>query len=94
MIRLLSFFGAIFPLSLLLGKVMPLSADVAAWGIARIALNPMLYRNRVIFAGQLRRVAKINGRTTQPLLKTIRRNLQDDDPEGLDEPPFGWLPPH
>ena len=93
-IRLLSFLGTLFPLSLLLGRLMPLSADIAAWGIAGIALNPTLFQNRVVYANHLRRVAKLSGRNPEPLMQISRRKLQDDDPEGLDEPPFGWLPPH
>lgn len=93
-IRSLSLLGAIFPLSLLIGKVMPLSADMAARGISGLALNPSIFENRIIFANHLRSVAKLNGKNRQPLAKTIRRSGHDDDPEGLEEPPFGWFPPH
>ncbi len=88
-LRMLSAVGSLWPLSWLVGRMMPLSADVAARGLAGIALNPKPYTNRVIYAGHLRRLARQSGRRS-PLPRPVRQ--QDDDPEGLDEPPFGWLP--
>jgi uncharacterized protein YbjT (DUF2867 family) len=89
-LRLISLGGAIFPLNLLFGKYLPLPVDVAARGIAQVALKPELHQNQVIFARQLRQLAKAS-RQRRPLAQPVR--ARDTDPEGLDEPPFGWLPP-
>lgn len=87
-LKLLGFLGGLWPLSILLGRMMPLTADIAANGIASLALAPHLYATRTIYANQLRRLARLNRS------RRIRAIGQaEDEVEELDEPPFGWLPP-
>jgi nucleoside-diphosphate-sugar epimerase len=86
----LSALGTIFPLSLFLGHIMPLSVDIAARGIAQLANNPTVFKNHIIHAQQLRHLARASQRRT-PLPSPVQQ--QDPDPEGLNEPPVGWLPP-
>ncbi len=88
--KFLSLVGGLWPFSMLVGRMMPLSADVAARGMASVALNPRLYENRTVYANQLRRMARLHRRRSRT------RNLQgvfSSQSEDLDEPPFGWLPP-
>ena len=91
MLRLLAVIGATFPFSLLLGRHMPLSADIAARGLAGISLAPQLYMNRIVYAGQLRRMAR-QLRQSRSFIPNF--SLRDRDTEGLEEAPFGWLPPY
>lgn len=92
-LQILSFFGASFPFNLLANRILPLPVDIAARGMAQLALKPDAYEDRIIFARHLRQLAKGSKATRQrrPLLQPQQRF--DADPEGLDEPPFGWLPP-
>jgi uncharacterized protein YbjT (DUF2867 family) len=90
-LRIISLLGAIFPFSLLLSNWMPLPVDVAARGMAQIALKPEVFKDRILSARHLRQLAK-NSRQRRPLTQPAR--ARDADPEGLDEPPFGWLPPY
>lgn len=87
---IMSRLGRLFPLGLLLDRFLPLSVDTAARGLAGMALNPRPFINQTVYAAQLRRVAR-QSQFRRPLLGTFR--LSDADPEGLNEPPFGWLPP-
>lgn len=92
-LQAMSMFGAMLPLSLLVSRMMPTSVDVVARGIAQLALKPESHEDQVIFARQLRLLAKGNkaSRQRRPLIQPQQRF--DPDPEGLDEPPFGWMPP-
>ncbi len=95
-LNIMSTFGAIFPLSLLWGRTMPLPVNVAARGIAQLVIQNETYQQRTVYAGILRRLsrqairqARRNGRrvsTTQPIQQPQTNTLE------ADEPPFGWLP--
>ncbi|MBI5928442.1 MAG: NAD(P)H-binding protein [Chloroflexi bacterium] len=89
-----AFFGALFPFNLFSTRMLPLPVDIAARGIAQLALKPETHEDRIIYARQLRQLAKGSraARQRRPLIQPQQR--YDADPEGLDEPPFGWLPPH
>lgn len=93
-LQMMSLGGAIFPLNLLLSRTMPLAVDIAARGIAQLALKSSAFEDRVIYSRQLRQLAKGSKTTRQrrPLAQPLQ--IYDADPEGLEEPPFGWLPPH
>ena len=93
----ISSFGAIFPLSLLWGRSVPLPVNVAARGIAQLVVDEESYRNRIIYAGLLRRLsrqalrqARRSGRPVKQVRQAQSQILDDND---SDEPPFGWLPP-
>ncbi|MCB9435503.1 MAG: NAD(P)H-binding protein [Anaerolineales bacterium] len=88
-LRLASVFGALFPFNLLAGHLMPLSVDITARAIARMAVYPQVMRNRTVYAPQLRRVAR-QSRLRQPLARPIFSAQGNED---IDEVPFGWLPP-
>ncbi len=92
-LQMFSLSGTIFPLNLFASRILPLPVDIAARGIAQLALKPDVYEDRVIVARHLRLLAKNSkaARQRRPLLQPQQR--YDADPEGLDEPPFGWLPP-
>ena|SRR5579859_2003017 len=72
----------------LVAPIAPLSVDVAARGISRLALHPDL-RDRLIGASRLRAI----GRSPLPPtdFPAAQGNLVDGD--SWDEGPFGWLPP-
>ncbi|PJF42435.1 MAG: hypothetical protein CUN55_10045 [Phototrophicales bacterium] len=89
-----SFIGRFFPLNMSLGRYLPLSADIAARGIAAIALNSTQYQERILYAHHLRRIAARH-RTNQTLLYSpIAPSFADVSTDPLDETPFGWLPPY
>lgn len=88
-LRLASVFGAWFPFNLLVGNMMPLSVDIAARAMARMAVYPNLMRNRTIYAPHLRRVAR-QSRQRQPLARPVFTSARSED---IDEVPFGWIPP-
>ncbi len=68
--------------------ITPLSVDVAARGIARLALTAGTTQNRLISARRLRSIGSANAkrRFTGPTATV------PDEEDALDEPPFGWLP--
>lgn len=86
----LSLLGRLPPLSLLFGRRAPLSVDVAARGIARLALQEELPRDQVVYARHLRRW----GRVKRPRRVRAPRSLPGTraEEEADDEIPFGWLP--
>lgn len=88
-LRLASVFGALFPFNMLAGNIMPLSVDIAARAIARMAVYPQAMRNRTAYAPQLRRVAR-QSRQRQPLPRPVFTLRGSED---MDDVPFGWLPP-
>jgi uncharacterized protein YbjT (DUF2867 family) len=89
-LRLMSFIGGIFPLSLLVGRTIPLPVDVVARGIAQMVTDPETYYGRTVYAPQLRRLSR-QMKMTRPLASPRRVHQSADDDS--DEPPFGWLPP-
>lgn len=89
-LRLMSFLGGIFPLSLLIGRTIPLPVDVVACGIARIVTEPDAYYSRIVYAPLLRRLSR-QMKVKRPLASPRRFRQSSGDDE--DEPPFGWLPP-
>lgn len=90
-LRFLAAGGNMFPFGFLLGNRMPLSVDVAARGIAHIALKPAPFEKKVVYTRQLRRVARAN-RQHPPLARPLPAHT-DNTSDALDESPFGWLPP-
>ncbi len=68
----------------------PMLADLAARGIASLALSGAAYRNRIVSPRLLRRL----GRSLEAryAADSALSDILEDAP-GLDEPPFGWLPP-
>lgn len=93
----MSSFGAIFPLSLLGGRTVPLPVNVAARGIAQLVLNPETYRNRIVYAGLLRRLSRQALRQARRSRRAVRQprlaRATHIDNDETDDPPFGWLPP-
>ncbi|NDJ86634.1 MAG: NAD(P)H-binding protein, partial [Chloroflexi bacterium] len=89
-LRMLGALGGLFPVNLLFGNMMPLSVDVAARGIAAMVASDAMFRNRVVYARHLRLAAR-QTQYRSPLQRP--QYVTDPDPEGLDEPPFGWFPP-
>lgn len=76
-------------LSSLLAAHRPMAVDVAARGIASLAVSSDTIHDRLIQPRQLRRLGRALERQTvqEPPL-----SYRDDDDSHLDEPPFGWLP--
>ncbi|MBN1562953.1 MAG: NAD(P)H-binding protein [Anaerolineae bacterium] len=93
---MLSRVGALPFLRVFFGRRSPLPVDIAAQGIARAALLAELPPNRLLYAGDLRRLGReIVGqrqRTRIKLPQFLPRRDNGDD-LGEDETPFGWLPP-
>jgi NADH dehydrogenase len=75
-------------LGILFAPYAPMSVDLAARGIASLALTGDDIDNRMIAPGALRRIGRAAERRYTPPPEAFRRPDQDDD-----EPPFGWLPP-
>jgi uncharacterized protein YbjT (DUF2867 family) len=92
-IRLLTRVSTLFPFGMLFGNFMPIAVDAAARGIARIALRQRNYHEWIIYANTLRRLARERNPYPVPSRLFNLATSSDDDPEGLNEPPFGWLPP-
>lgn len=89
-LRLIASVGRIPPFGWLAGRYLPLSVDVAARGIAGLALRPQSYDEDVIYAPRLRWVAR-KSRQKQPLMRppSLGQSHDDDDLEI----PTGWMPP-
>lgn len=68
----------------------PLAVDTAARGIASLALSSDSSHDRLIQPRQLRRLGRSMERRLMPIPDPT--DSSDEEP-GLDEPPFGWLPP-
>ncbi|MBI5959410.1 MAG: NAD(P)H-binding protein [Chloroflexi bacterium] len=93
---LLSRIGSLPLLRVFFGRRAPLPVDIVARGIAQIALQTELPRDRLFFAGNLRRLGRLkkNRRLRLALPRLPRRSSgrpRAHPPE--DETPFGWLPP-
>ncbi len=87
----LSTMGALPPLSWFLGRMMPLPVHIAARGIAAAALDVPKYERRILYASELRRLAR--GQARGPLLVRPAALVRQPEMDKLDETPFGWTPP-
>ena len=76
---------------LLLAAYRAMPVDLAARGIASLALSGDAIRDRVVSPRQLRSLGRAAEKQAAPHQGMILP-VSDDEP-GLDEPPFGWLPP-
>jgi uncharacterized protein YbjT (DUF2867 family) len=75
------------------GRHAPLPVDIAARGIARAALEPELPRSRMLYTGDLRRLARAQGDKKIRLKLPKLSSHQSVSPYAQDEEtPFGWLP--
>ncbi len=86
---LLSLLRWIPPFNLIVGSIAPMSVEVVARGIARLALNASATHNRLITPGRLYAV----GRPANKRSFSVATAAASDDEDALDEAPFGWLPP-
>lgn len=87
----LSTLGVLPPISWFTGSMMPLPVDIAARGIASVALRAQDYEQRTLYAANLRRLARRQARgplVVRPAVLARQREL-----DKLDETPFGWTPP-
>lgn len=75
-------------LNLFMSGFTPLSADVVARAIARLALNADTLTNRIITPNRLRSLGRAPG-TRQA---TVADAADPTSESALDEAPFGWLP--
>lgn len=93
--RAISILGALPPLSwLYLGRVAPISMDVLARGVARIALDENLAAS-VHYARDMRRLARRTGDASPTGFEHLSSDRGEDDSpfDSLDEElPFGWTP--
>lgn len=89
---LLSWVGSLPFLRIFWGRRTPLPVDIAARGLARIALQEDLPRQSMIYAGQLRRLGRVKThRRVRGIRLPLRRRANLSDLGGEDVP-FGWLP--
>jgi uncharacterized protein YbjT (DUF2867 family) len=80
-----------FPIaSLILAAHRAMPVDVAARGVASLAMTADSLQNRLVQPGQLRRLGRAAERRAIPGPEI---SYSGEDDSGLDEPPFGWLPP-
>lgn len=86
-LNLLSMLGATIPFRWMIGRTLPLPVDIAARGLAGLALVPDHYNEHTIYAPQLRNLAR---RVPVPSngMNTRSQSRQEID----EEPPFAWLP--
>lgn len=91
MFSLLGLIGRIPPFRWLIGRYTPLAVETAARGIAAAVRNIQDYQGRILYAGDLRRLARRYGRRGALLMRpAIVQNKREQNES--DEPPFGWLP--
>jgi NADH dehydrogenase len=85
--------GALPLLRVFFGRRTPLPVDVVARGMAQLALQPELPTNRLLYAGDLRRLGR-RPRGWRPRVAVPRLRAARTVPDAEeDEVPFGWLPP-
>ena len=75
-----------------LNPIAPLSVDIAARGITRLALGELLATSRLITPGRLRALGRAPIYPVDAMLNT--QPNQTDDADTFDNVPFGWLPPN
>jgi uncharacterized protein YbjT (DUF2867 family) len=85
---LLSVLRFLPPFSFVAGNWSPLSADIAARAIARLAIDADPVRNRLIQPGRIRAL----GRLPSQQREVVAPPAQPDSIDAQDEAPFGWLP--
>lgn len=93
--RLMSAIGGLPLVRVLIGRRAPLSVDIAARGIAKLALRDELPRSQRYYAGDLRRLGRVKRPKSEPepapwLSRSPASPSAEQWPE--DEIPFGWLP--
>ena len=89
----LSWMGALPLWRVFFGRRTPLPVDVVARGMARLALQPELPADRVVYAGDLRRLGRVpRGWRPRVTVPRMRASRPPSDAEESDVP-FGWLPP-
>lgn len=93
--KVLSAVGGVPLLRVLVGRRAPLPVEIAARGIAQLALQEELPRSARLYANDLRRLGRVRRPKGQPetapwLSRTPSITEADRWPE--DEIPFGWLP--
>jgi len=93
--RLMSTIGGLPLVRVLIGRRAPLSVDIAARGIAKLALRDELPRSQRYYAGDLRRLGRVKRPKSEPepapwLSRSPASPSAEQWPE--DEIPFGWLP--
>jgi len=93
--RAMNTLGSLPLVRVLIGRRVPLPVDVAARGIALLALQQEPPATRRVYAGDLRRLGRVRRpqapRDSAPWLsRPARRNEARGWPE--DDVPFGWLP--
>ena len=93
--RLMSTIGGLPLVRVLIGRRAPLSVDIAARGIAKLALRDELPRSQRYYAGDLRRLGRVKRPKSEPepapwLSRSPASPSADQWTE--DEIPFGWLP--
>lgn len=89
---LLSRIGSLPLLRIFWGRRTPLPVDVAARGLARIALQEDLPHQSIIYADQLRRLGRVKTRRVRGIQLPRRRGRAESSDGGGEEVPFGWLP--
>lgn len=92
---MLSRVGSLPLLRVFSGRRAPLPVDIAARGIAEVALQAEIPRSRKVYAGVLRRSGrpKRDRRWFHPRLPKVKRQHNTlSAPYQEDETPFGWLP--
>lgn len=89
---LLSWIGSLPLLRIFGGRRTPLPMDVAARGLARIALQEELPRPSIVYAGQLRRLGRVKTQRRARLISLSGRRDRADWSDGGEDVPFGWLP--
>ncbi len=85
---MLSIFRFVPPFSFVAGNWSPLSADIAARAIARLAIDADPLQNRLIMPGKLRAL----GRVPSQRIQIIPPAADPASVDAQDEAPFGWLP--
>jgi uncharacterized protein YbjT (DUF2867 family) len=76
----------------ILNAYIPLSVDLAARGIANLAVTGESTHERIITPAGLRRLGRSRERHFSPRSRRSAMRIEPTDDE-FDEPPFGWLPP-
>jgi nucleoside-diphosphate-sugar epimerase len=75
----------------LLTSIAPLSVDIAARGITRLALGDLLASSRLVAPGRLRSLGRPPIYPADVMANIVANDTEDADT--FDDVPFGWLPP-
>ncbi len=90
----LSQLGGLPLLRVFFGRRAPLPVDIVARGIAQAALQPETpARDRMLYAGDLRRMGRIKRQRRRKPTGDARSRRDDLPALPDDDTPFGWLPP-